>query len=281
MVSDLSRFELISSLSLFLSLSHSFFLSGCGFCERAKSLLKEMQETISFSQEIIIGTDIKTSNAVGIALNLGDLTFPQIIIRGRYTGGSDDLRELVDAGEFQKLLLMNRHVVDQDHPIEWYEPLLKRSQNPELLTVPGSSKYFSKWYCFQFYMYSNLVRYISIFHSILLIICMITIPFINDNDSRSSTTQFLQLIISVLLIDLICILLFGPIPFSPSGVISTYFGWKYRGNTTSSLPYKFVWLIYVATLIPILTQHKLASNSTLATITSTLTNSVVLVVFRF
>ena len=241
-------------------------------------MLEDLQEKFSFKIENLLGTDLKTKNAVGIALNLGDLTYPQIVIRGRYVGGSDDLRELIDSGEFATLLSMNRHDVDDSHPIEWYAPLLQRSQRPQLLNIPGGSPYFSNWYFFQGYMYSNLVRYISMIHTIILGVCLLIIPFAeNGTDSY----RFIQVALSILLLDILAILLFGPSPFSFSGVVSTYFGWKYKGNSTSSLPYKFVWLIYVISLSPYLLENSITSNASIATITSTLVNSVVLVVFRF
>jgi glutaredoxin len=255
-------------------------------------MLSDLQERIPFTKEILLGTELKVKNAVAIALNLGDLTYPQIIIRGRYIGGSDDLKELIDSDVIDNLLTMKRHMVGttatESVPtvggggaasIQWYEPLLKRSQTPEMLTIPGDSPYFSHWYFFQGYMYSNLVRYISIVHTIILAICLLTAPFAQETSSNSY--HFIQLAISFLLIDIIGILLFGPSPFSFSGVISTYFGWKYKGNTTSSIPYKFVWLVYVASLSPFLFENSLTSNGAIATMTSTLTNSVVLVVFRF
>jgi glutaredoxin len=258
-------------------------------------MLTDLQERIPFTKEILLGTDIKVKNAVAIALNLGDLTYPQIVIRGRYIGGSDDLKELIDKDIIENLLTMNRHLVginatvatvggrsdpsQTNTAIIWYEPLLKRSQTPEMLTIPGDSPYFSHWYFFQGYMYSNLVRYISIAHSIILALCLLLAPFASN--TSSNTYHFLQIAISFLLIDILGILLFGPSPFSFSGVLSTYFGWKYKGNTTSSIPYKFVWLIYVASLAPFLFQNSLTSNGAIATMTSTLTNSVVLVVFRF
>lgn len=251
---------------------------GCGFCERAKSMLEDLHEKFSFTKEIILGTDTKVRHAVGIALNLGDLTYPQIVIRGRYIGGSDDLRNLIESGDIENLLTMSRNIVTDSNRIEWYAPLLQRSQTPELFTVPGNSEYFSKWYFFQAFMYSNLVRYISIIHTIILSLCLILAPFA---DRGSSSYAFIQVAISFLLLDLVGILLFGPSPFSFSGIVSTYFGWKYKGNTTSSLPYKFVWLIYVGALSPYLFENSLNSNAFIATLTSTLTNSIVLVVFRF
>lgn len=208
------------------------------------------------------------------------MSFPQIIIRGRYIGGSDDLELLVNNNYFNKLILMNHiEYLNENKLIEWYEPLLKLSQKPDLFMVPGDSKYFSKWYFFQIYMYSNLVRYISIFHTIILSISLIIIPLISSNNS--SLYLFLQAIISILLLDILIILILGPSPFSLSGAVSTYFCWKYKGNITSSLPYKFVWSIYIFGLTPFLFQNNLTSNGAIATITSVLTNSILLVVFRF
>jgi glutaredoxin-related protein len=269
---------MVLNIPLLSSIVIPFHSVGCGFCERAKILLEDLQEKFSFTKENLLGTDLKIKNAVGIALNLGDLTYPQIVIRGRYVGGSDDLRELIDSGEFENLLSMNRHVCDEAHSIEWYAPLLLRSQRPELLTIPGGSPYFSNWYFFQGYMYSNLVRYISMVHTIILALCLMIVPFA---ETGNSSYQFIQVALSLLLIDILGILLIGPSPFSLSGVLSTYLGWKYKGNSTSSLPYKFVWLIYVISLSPYLFENSITSNASIATMTSTLVNSVVLVVFRF
>lgn len=211
------------------------------------------------------------------------MSFPQIIIRGRYIGGSDDLELLINNNQFNKLILMNHiEYLNENQLIEWYEPLLASSLKPNLFQVPGDSKYFSKWYCFQFYMYSNLVRYISIFHTIILSISLIIIPLISNNDKTNSNLHsFLQAIISILLVDILIILIFGPSPLSLSGSISTYFCWKYKGNITSSLPYKFVWSIYIFALAPFLFENNLTSDGAIASITSILTNSILLVVFRF
>ena len=37
----------------------------------------------------------------------------------------------------------------------------------------------------------------------------------------------------------------GVSPFSLSGSFCTFFFWKFRGNATSALPYKFIFVLYI------------------------------------
>ena len=258
---------------------------GCGFCEKAKALLNDLNnnptnEFNSFSIKIIYPTNIQLNFAIKTFLNLNDMSYPQIIIRGRYIGGYDDLFNLTTSNSFEPLLQMNSIQYDTESiSIVWHEPLLLSSQSPNLLHTPNSSK----WYCFQWYLYSNLIRYISIFHVLLFSLLLILIPILqHQGDQHNSNLYlFLQSLVIILLFDIFMIIILGPSPFSISGIISTYYCWKYKGNITSSLPYKFVWSIYFFSLISILLKNNLTSTGTIATITSILTNSILLVVFRF
>ena len=255
---------------------------GCGFCERAKVMLAEQNRIPTlFSQETVIGTDSVTRAAVSSALGLADITFPQIIIRGIYVGGCDNLRELISSGEFARLVRGEKVYSSADLRVPWYPPLEAEALTPKLLLAPSvtpSKPY--PWACFQWYMYSNLVRYVSIFHSLLLLAALL-LSTLGDNDTSSSISRLVNVILYVLIYDLTAIVLHAPAPFSISGTIGTYIGWKYRGNITSSLPYKFVFAIYISSLLPLLVHNKTTSKAAIAVYTSELINSSVLVVFRF
>lgn len=232
-----------------------------------------------FSHEIVIGTDKVTRSAVEMSLNLGDITFPQIIIRGTYVGGCDNLREIILNGEFFSLLRSEKVESKADVPVPWYPPLEIEAMSPKLLVTPSKTP--SKawpWYFFQLHMYSNLVRYMSIFHSIFLLLALLLSSL---RDGSAQTKMLVKFCVYILIYDLSAIVLHGAAPFSISGTIGTYFGWKYRGNITSSLPYKFVFAFYLSVLIPLVATSNTGSDAAIASYTSELINSAVLVMFRF
>jgi glutaredoxin len=260
--------------------NHSNIDLGCGFCERAKVMLAEQNQIPHlFSQEIVIGTDKVTRSAVEMSLKLGDVTFPQIIIRGTYVGGCDNLRELIGSGQFLALLRSEKIESKAEAPVPWYPPLEVEAMSPKLLTTPSKTP--SKawpWFCFQTHMYSNLVRYMSIFHSMLLLLALVLASI---RDGSAQTKMLVKFCVYMLIYDLSAIVLHGPAPFSVSGTLGTYFGWKYRGNITSSLPYKFVFAFYLVALVPLVVNNNTGSDAAIASYTSELINSAVLVVFRF
>ena len=72
----------------------------CGYCFRAKNLLKSKE--VSFEE-----TDITMGGAKReemIQRSGGKTTVPQIFIDGRHIGGSDDLAALDRSGELDALL---------------------------------------------------------------------------------------------------------------------------------------------------------------------------------
>jgi glutaredoxin-related protein len=257
---------------------------GCGFCQKAKDALAGQQERQPFSLDVIIGTDPISRAVTSDLLRLSDLTFPQVVIRGLYVGGSDDLRRLIEAGEFDQVLAAPPLNCAPDAKVHWYPPMETLANHPDLFLMPtakGSVK--PSWVCFQWYMYSNLVRYISMCHAVLLLVCLILAAVENPSVANKRTAYA---IVVILVVDLCILVLHGPAPFSPSGILGTYFGWRYRGNATSSVPYKVVFAAYLFSMIPLLAQGNGDSKGTssvaaIATYTSLVINSSLLVVFRF
>jgi glutaredoxin 3 len=72
----------------------------CPYCMRAKSLLKS--KSVAF-EEIDVGRDPKLREEA-MRLSGGRRTVPQIFIDGRSIGGYDELWELEQAGELDRLL---------------------------------------------------------------------------------------------------------------------------------------------------------------------------------
>lgn len=72
----------------------------CGFCFRAKALLKK--KNVPF-REVNVDTNAK-ARAEMQSLSGGRTSVPQIIINGKPIGGCDDLYELEFDGELDKLL---------------------------------------------------------------------------------------------------------------------------------------------------------------------------------
>lgn len=72
----------------------------CGYCFRAKGLLKE--KGVAFEETDITMGGAKREEMV--QRSGGRTTVPQIFIDGAHIGGSDDLASLDDAGKLDELL---------------------------------------------------------------------------------------------------------------------------------------------------------------------------------
>jgi|TARA_B110000305_G_C19449655_1_gene647099 glutaredoxin-related protein len=105
---------------------------GCGFCLRAKNALGERSEVDSFSMHVInVKGDRAVSGAESSAMqealkktiNLYDLTFPQIVIKGRYVGGADTLLGLIDDNMFSSVLSEPRCRFEAGDKITWLRSL--------------------------------------------------------------------------------------------------------------------------------------------------------------
>ena len=72
----------------------------CGYCARAKALLK--RKGVAFT-EIEAGFDAEKRKEM-IARAGAGATFPQVFVNGRRVGGCDELHALERAGELDRLL---------------------------------------------------------------------------------------------------------------------------------------------------------------------------------
>ena len=267
---------------------------GCGFCERAKDSLTTAQSDLAFTLVVyhVVGGETLPSEDVAIVtkmlkirLDLGDISWPIVIANGRYVGGSDDIIDMVDDGEFSECLAQAKVAAGQDK-IEWLPHKRQRENTPNLFLVPrvrspGAWWPHWPWYSFHWTMHSNVLRYISMVH--VAIICSCLLLF---RDGSSDGETIARCLLFYFLADLILITLFGPSPMSPTGSFCTYFMWRYRGNSTSSLPYKVVFAAYVSSLLPLLLKWmeskdaKGSREKIIVWLSSVLVNSAALATFR-
>jgi glutaredoxin len=277
---------------------------GCGYCLRAKQSLSSSltnPSTSAFTLQVfnVVDADNITanqSNAIKTVLQaklaLWDMTYPQVVVKGLYVGGADDTIALLDergeenCSEFDNLLKSERTPLEPSGThgkVTWYPPLLALASKPDLFAVPSMrNTWYPKvpWYCFQFTMYSNLLRYISVLH-----IAFMSSIILLANANQHKAAYYVMLIF---VIDLAGFVVVGPSPLTITGTVSTYAFWKYRGNATSTLPYKPVFLAYIYTFGKYLLDNSPNSAPTSpnsqsggAIVGGLLLNSIFLAVFRF
>ena len=78
--------------------------TGCPYCQRASVLVQQQQHSTGFSVFSSLGTELEVRAALNYALSITSVTFPVVFIGGVYAGGADELVELVELGEFNRLL---------------------------------------------------------------------------------------------------------------------------------------------------------------------------------
>lgn len=76
-----------------------FSAAHCGYCERAKSLLR--RKGIEF-REILVDEELEQRQIM--MERSGQRTVPQIFINDQHIGGSDELHDLERSGELDRLL---------------------------------------------------------------------------------------------------------------------------------------------------------------------------------
>ena len=263
-----------------------FAKPGCGFCKRAKDQLAELQQQQSFDIAVL---DVIKGTAAGNALasilveslQIGDLTFPQIVVRGKYIGGADDLAEHVDAGRWPGILASDKETYDVNASarVSWEASTLAGASKPQLLQVPrvrGEGAWFPHWpwYSFQWCMWANLVRYISWVQLALMVSALALYK-----TGVAANAGIADILVWVLLADCAGLVLLGPSPWTLSGILSTYFGWRVRGNAVNAVPYKVVWTAYLAALIPLSLNGSQSSKE--VALAAGITNSALLAVLRF
>lgn len=106
---------------------------GCGFCERAKSLLREEYD---LNPKLIVGTPPAYRAALKKILGLPVLTFPVVYIKGMYLGGEEEIQRLHRSGELSKLISdetdrvpwsMNNRILHKEKPKYLYAFLMNFS----------------------------------------------------------------------------------------------------------------------------------------------------------
>ena len=267
-----------------------YIKSGCRYCEKAISSLELIQVELGFTLCHLSGTDSCTRSALSSVLGRQGITFPVIIVKNIYIGGWDDYYR--SEHEFRSMLTRPRRTRN----VDWQPDLLHDYLYPKyLLNLPwidvtqvwhctttgdNDDTIVGRWYCFQWYIYSNMVRYISAIHVAWLTISLVLLSFPH--------THIVGLIFTYLFtIDLAGLVVHGIAPFSFSGVLALSMGWRVKGSLTCSIPYKVVWLIYLCSIFPLLARATLLNQSNtisaagMAMLATFILNSLLLSVSRF
>ena len=77
-----------------------------------------------------------TKKMLAKRLGLFDMTFPQIIVKGKYVGGSDDVLEYIDKGEWGGLLKETGRVYKEDEIVVWDDKIKREANKPRIFSVP-------------------------------------------------------------------------------------------------------------------------------------------------
>jgi len=246
-----------------------FIKPGCGFCIRAKALLADQRKNVGFTLEEADGTSQAFRAALAFVTQ-AYLSFPVVFVRGSFIGGADDLRAAITAGKFTSMLVATQTMLMEGRAAA-SEDFLRRQQRPNLLHVPRGGR----WFCPQLYTYSNFVRGISALHCAILGVQLLLVGI-----GTSGANAAADVLALYFLLELSLYVLLGPAPFCPLGCVVAYFLWRYRGNSVTTIPYKFIFIVYIVSIVESLASGKRARDCRSMMI-SGLINSSLLAVLRF
>lgn len=242
-----------------------FKWEGCGFCKRAEERLEE-NSRVAASKFIAIEADQPIESVLKQSLFMPLMTFPAIFVRGVYLGGLDQLEDVMDSGQFEELLDAEQKpfptgVGDMKDPLR-------------LLSGP----YGMPWYCFQFYVYGNYIRVVSVFQIVLFCLAI----------ALTDVSPIVAVVLLwVVVVDMLIFTLTGPTPIAPISTLVTLIVWRFRGQSTSSIPYKLViGVFYSLALLPTITcvfgskNCKAELQSSRLILAGLISNSVLLAILR-
>eukprot|EP00397_Hematodinium_sp_SG-2012_P017657 GEMP01018066.1.p1 GENE.GEMP01018066.1~~GEMP01018066.1.p1 ORF type:complete len:319 (+),score=64.29 GEMP01018066.1:107-1063(+) len=248
-----------------------FSKPGCGFCARAHRLLRQ-----HLPPEVnIVDTpsdDALSRQALKISLELSTITFPMIVIKGQYMGGSDDIDVFIREDQIALVDLTPTAPADGavrddvDVTIPHSAQLRARNAHPLLFQAPRS-----KSVClFQLYVYGNVIRMISVVHVIAFVVACF------------SPLLVTQIIMWVLSVDLTLFVLFGSTPWAPLQTAVLFAGWPVKGGSATSIPYKAVFAFYIVSLCRnVLFCHDAKTCGKPVHFAGLIINSALLALFRF
>jgi glutaredoxin len=211
-----------------------FERAGCRYCELARRVLDEQRTAEgdgAFALETV-AVDATLKSGLSTALNCAPITFPAIFIRGAYIGGSDELQRLVSQGSFAQQVRQ---------PFAEFAPAAARKADSPVFCSQADG---AAGLTFQLQGYGNVIRAYSLVH--VVVFCLV-LGLRQEGHHAASAALLVYLVV-----DLFLFIVNGPAPLCPTGVLVQHLVWRRRGPPTSLLPYKFVFGVYVATLVPLL-----------------------------
>jgi len=199
---------------------------------------------------VVQRTDVRMHATLQALARGHPVSYPHIIIRGHYVGGNQELQEVIKSGELPALLT----AAPVPFGVDSYPPSLSVFHVPP----PALCGYF-----LQMQIYANVVRCYSLLHTIIFAALLA---------ADAGSTWFLY----VLLVDLVLVVLAGPIP-APFGVLASAMVTSCKGAAVTAIPYKVVFTIYAIAVLLVLFFDRAATG----TYVTFAINSSMLAVFRF
>lgn len=188
------------------------------------------------------------------------LTFPAIFVKGIFLGGLEQLQDAVSSSKFIELLASQRQPGDK-----------REIPDPKVLFKGPRGQ---PWYCFQLHVFTNFIRALSMLHVALFAISA-AVSF--------SAPAASYVILWIVVVDLVVFFLTGPTPLAPLSTLVTLAVWRFRGNAATSFPYKFIFAVYIFTLVTTLLANSTSSfdDAARTALSGLVLNSSLLAFFRF
>jgi hypothetical protein len=213
-------------------------------------VLRARQAQTPFSLAELNGTQGGTPTGLKKAIKMPLLTYPVVVIKGRWVGGADDLHRLAAADDAERgnaageggegsssrctlsrMVAAERPTASSAPTVGWASNLTELAA-PQLLHPPRDGR----WWFFQLHTYTNVVRLLAAFHLLLGVVSLAL--------AETGHPVGAAAVLWYLFVDTALYIVTG-CPLSPLSALATWWVWARRGNTTSVLPYKFTFCIYI------------------------------------
>ena len=210
---------------------------GCGPCALASKIVADAQATgapaFSAWRREIADDRVMVAATTRALAGAWTSSFPIIFVRGKYIGGSDELKAMHADGRLASALSAERAPFAASGEAELSEDV-RASLAPSLLRPPRGAY----WPLPQWYGYANVLRGQAAAH---VVVMAALFSLSKAGERRSPLATVLTLL---LLVDFVSTALNGPAPLAPFGAAATRALWFRRGAAVNAVPYKLIYVGY-------------------------------------
>jgi len=187
------------------------------------------------------------------------VTYPHIFVNGSFLGGCEELKASLKTGELLSRLQHERTPWgDSSYPA----PTSVFAPPPESAALWGV--------VLQMRVYANVIRFYSLLHVVIFAALLASDAAPDGNKAASAVLVFL-------LVDLALMVLAGPVPIAPLGLLASCAVARCKGAAVTAIPYKVIFSFYFIIVMLVLGFHRGATG----TYSTIVLNSSLLAVLRF